>query len=276
MSLINCTDCNKAISVSAQVCPNCGRPNVSTPTKKRSISILLGTGIVLIPVIFAWFTLRKGYSTLAKVLSFSWLGLSILLVGQFDNNGYKASSAIKSNNLATKPKQVSQPDSLTGPQSQTEAADTPAPSGMSPALHPREYCELARGLGYPSRGYKAHSGGCSSEMTAVTPTPGRNGLENNLAFYVLGTGENATRISRVSLILNVNNVHEKARAQAELDRVATSVAARLVGAVPNDFSGVVKRAGSKRWTQGSWEIEVKSEVWPTGLGQDIRVYFRPR
>jgi hypothetical protein len=155
-------------------------------------------------------------------------------------------------------------------------APTLAPSGMSPTLHPRAYCELARDLGYPSRGYKGHTGGCSSEMTAVTPTPGRNGLENNLAFYVLGTGENATRISRVSVILNVNNVREKARAQAELQRVANSVAARLVGTVPRDFSAVAKRAGSKRWTQGSWEIEIKSEVWPTGLGQDTRIYFRPR
>jgi hypothetical protein len=108
-------------------------------------------------------------------------------------------------------------------------------------------------------------------MTTVTPTPGRNGLENNLAFYVLGTGENATRISRVSLILNVNNVREKARAQAELERVAKSVAVRLVGTVPSDFSAVIKRAGSRRWPQGSWDIEIKSEVWPTGLGQDTGV-----
>ncbi len=47
------------------------------PTRK--VSILLGIGIFFIPLIFAWFTLRKGHSTLARVLSFVWLIASISL-----------------------------------------------------------------------------------------------------------------------------------------------------------------------------------------------------
>lgn len=40
---------------------------------KRPVSFLLGTGIFLMPYIFAWFTLRKGHSALSRVISFGWL-----------------------------------------------------------------------------------------------------------------------------------------------------------------------------------------------------------
>ncbi|SHO57855.1 hypothetical protein [Vibrio quintilis] len=46
----------------------------------KKVSIGLGIGIVLIPLIFSWFTLRKGYSGKAKIISFSWLAISILVV----------------------------------------------------------------------------------------------------------------------------------------------------------------------------------------------------
>lgn len=41
--------------------------------QKRTVSVPLALGIFIIPIVFAWFTLRKGYSTLARVLSFGWL-----------------------------------------------------------------------------------------------------------------------------------------------------------------------------------------------------------
>lgn len=44
-----------------------------TNQSEKSVSILLRIGIFLIPGIFAWFTLRKGYSSLARIVSFSWL-----------------------------------------------------------------------------------------------------------------------------------------------------------------------------------------------------------
>lgn len=40
---------------------------------KRSVSFLLGVGILLMPYIFAWFTLRKGHSALSRLVSFGWL-----------------------------------------------------------------------------------------------------------------------------------------------------------------------------------------------------------
>ncbi|MDR9767659.1 hypothetical protein RJP56_16480 [Shewanella baltica] len=39
----------------------------------RKVTPALGLGIFLLPIIFAWFTLRKGYSVRARVISFVWL-----------------------------------------------------------------------------------------------------------------------------------------------------------------------------------------------------------
>ncbi|HHF0503378.1 TPA: WYL domain-containing protein [Vibrio antiquarius] len=39
----------------------------------KSVSVKLRLGIVLLPIVFSWFTLKKGYSTLSRVISFAWL-----------------------------------------------------------------------------------------------------------------------------------------------------------------------------------------------------------
>lgn len=43
------------------------------PKFERKVSILLGIGIFLMPYIFAWVTLREGYSKPARFISFGWL-----------------------------------------------------------------------------------------------------------------------------------------------------------------------------------------------------------
>jgi hypothetical protein len=52
-------------------------PNILTdanaPIAQRQVSILLGLGIFLLPIIFAWFTLRQGYSTVSRAVSMVWL-----------------------------------------------------------------------------------------------------------------------------------------------------------------------------------------------------------
>lgn len=56
-------------------------------TTERKVSIPLGFGILFIPFIFAWFTLRKGYSTKAKAISFIWFVLALLIFkGNTDKN----------------------------------------------------------------------------------------------------------------------------------------------------------------------------------------------
>lgn len=116
MPLINCSDCNKPMSDSAPSCPSCGKPNRGAPAQPKSVSLLLGAGILLIPLIFSWFTLRKGHSTLARVIAFCWLALSIAFVSQHDSNGHRTVSAAKDTALPNKSEIVTNQDSLTAPQ----------------------------------------------------------------------------------------------------------------------------------------------------------------
>jgi len=84
MALITCPDCENKISDAAPACPKCGRPNIAKEeieagdTEKRALGPMLGIGIVTFPFIFAWLTLRQGYSSLAKRFSFTWLVFYIL------------------------------------------------------------------------------------------------------------------------------------------------------------------------------------------------------
>ena len=87
------------MSDSAPACPNCGKP-------KRSVGILLGIGILFIPLIFAWFTLRKGHTTKAKVISFVWLALSLDIIGSQD--GTKTSTSSSSLSPTETPEQIMQ------------------------------------------------------------------------------------------------------------------------------------------------------------------------
>ena len=65
MALLTCGDCKNEISDSASTCPHCGRLVASKTEKKASMSAGLSIGIILLPVVFAWFTLRSGYSRFA-------------------------------------------------------------------------------------------------------------------------------------------------------------------------------------------------------------------
>ncbi|QTL92322.1 zinc ribbon domain-containing protein [Aeromonas jandaei] len=101
MPLIQCPDCNKEISDSAPSCPNCGRPNsvadinnsiVSQPlSSHRKVSIPLIVGIIIIPFVASWFTLRKGYSTTARAVSLGWMVLT-LIIGLSGESGTKQAS----------------------------------------------------------------------------------------------------------------------------------------------------------------------------------------
>ena len=74
LALKTCPACESAISPTALKCCHCGE------VIKRKMSVLLTLGIIFIPLIFCWFTLRRGYSFLARFLSFAYLILNILFV----------------------------------------------------------------------------------------------------------------------------------------------------------------------------------------------------
>ena len=49
---------------------------VSSPRPpKRPLEFFLGAGILFLPIIFAWFTLRQGYSWLIRTVAFVWLAV---------------------------------------------------------------------------------------------------------------------------------------------------------------------------------------------------------
>ncbi|WP_419819938.1 hypothetical protein [Acinetobacter sp.] len=47
--------------------------------ENKKVSIPLAIGIFVIPIIFAWFTLKKGYSNTVRIVSFGWLLLAIVV-----------------------------------------------------------------------------------------------------------------------------------------------------------------------------------------------------
>lgn len=108
MAMIACSECSKDMSDSAPTCPNCGKPNVNAPAKERSVGILLGIGILFIPFIFAWFTLRKGHSNKSKIISFVWMVLSFVIVSSQDDTNLSSSNASSSAPISAPAEKVMQ------------------------------------------------------------------------------------------------------------------------------------------------------------------------
>jgi hypothetical protein len=72
---------------------------IQMETEQKKVGFLLGVGILLFPLIFAWFTLRQGYSTFARVVSFVWLILSICFAFMSTNNMDYYYSMVKINTV---------------------------------------------------------------------------------------------------------------------------------------------------------------------------------
>lgn len=58
------SDMNEAVAVAAP--------------QKRRVGFILGLGILFFPVLFGWLVLRKGHSTLARIVVLPWLLLGVL------------------------------------------------------------------------------------------------------------------------------------------------------------------------------------------------------
>lgn len=69
-----CSNCSADMKADSYVCPSCGHEHT------KPMSLILAVGIVFFPLIFSWFSLRKGYSKKAKIVSIGWLVISCLLV----------------------------------------------------------------------------------------------------------------------------------------------------------------------------------------------------
>jgi hypothetical protein len=54
-------------------------------SEKRQVSFKLGAGIFFLPIVFAWWTLRDGYSKTTRIISFVWMAITIIaIVGEGD------------------------------------------------------------------------------------------------------------------------------------------------------------------------------------------------
>lgn len=74
------------------------------PIQPRKIGFLLGVGIFLLPYLFAWVLLRKGYSARARIVSFGWLALIVLVAASSQaptNHSTPATQARESEAYAT-------------------------------------------------------------------------------------------------------------------------------------------------------------------------------
>lgn len=69
--------------------------------EEKSVSIFLGIGIFLIPIIFSWFTLRKGHTKKAKIISFAWLVIIIIMFSISDDNKNKISQSSQKIEIAS-------------------------------------------------------------------------------------------------------------------------------------------------------------------------------
>ena len=49
----------------------------SPEQEERNVGLHLGFGILILPYVFSWLLLRKGYKLIPRVIAFSWLAFSI-------------------------------------------------------------------------------------------------------------------------------------------------------------------------------------------------------
>ena len=78
--------------------------NQPDSTKPKSVSIILIIGILFVPFIFSWFTLRKGHTTKAKAIAFGWFFVALLILG--GNKDKNANSSTGSGEVAQATPQV--------------------------------------------------------------------------------------------------------------------------------------------------------------------------
>lgn len=80
----------------SQVPPN-PLPAIATiPPAHREVSAKLWIGILFVPLVFSWFTLRKGHSAQQRKLAFGWLAVALVLTAANPRNATPATGASRS------------------------------------------------------------------------------------------------------------------------------------------------------------------------------------
>ncbi len=78
-------------------------PSTNAGDETKKVGVLLGLGIFVMPFLFAWFTLRKGHTTVAKAASFGWLALMFVSMAVQEPTPRTASTSTSSAPAASAP-----------------------------------------------------------------------------------------------------------------------------------------------------------------------------
>jgi len=138
---------------------------------------------------------------------------------------------------------------------------------------PARACQVLKTVGFEKMSsWKAFSGqtyGCNSPYWQVgSGFP----LPNNLAYYVDGT---ATKVTKASIVLNVNNAQQVSVANNLLLRASLEMATALTGqGLPNEVENAILADKPIMARIGTANVEVTRENWPTGQGYEIHVIVR--
>lgn len=142
----------------------------------RRVSLLLGIGVFLLPIVFVWFLLRTGYSTVARVVGFIWLVVSLIVGFSVAGQG---SAPVTS--VATTPTVETSP---------TDAGTEPRrvnPRG--PVVTAAEYAQLETGMSYDDAvgvigapGEELSSNELAGTRTVMYMWQNRNGTNMNAMF----------------------------------------------------------------------------------------------
>lgn len=94
---------------------------------------------------------------------------------------------------------------------------------------------------------------------------------NNVAYYAAG---NANSVSRVWMVLNVNQKGQGAAAQRELARLAEVLSQKATGrGLPAAAMSAIEAGRPVRTKVGGASLSVVRSDWPTGRGYEIKVTF---
>jgi len=157
------------------------------------------------------------------------------------------------------------------PTPQPMLATQPAPAQPAPVLlgwKPDEACHfIGKGFGVEIRPYQQEF---EDEYSCSTPYKNLQegaSLPNNLAYYVTGNRDMATK---VYIVLNVNESSKQTYARAQLNKYSSVIAKAATGAnIPSDISSAITSGSPKIHEGAVYRQELKRDDWPTGNGYEL-------
>lgn len=134
------------------------------------------------------------------------------------------------------------------------------------AFNPKSACNFLNEInGLSTQGYKY--GGYGDYFCASPYKMLEKNSRSNLAYYVDGTKNNATRIY---LVLNVYNNSNKPLMHNYLLNASKSLSTNSINyKLPLSIINSIKNGKAGIWKHGNYTITLKRDNWSTGLGYEL-------